>query len=406
MRPAAARRAPTPAFLAPEFYVTTLLPQRNPAQLEGQGRCTEHRCVWGRRPVPQTSPVARQVLRCSPQGRRNRSASLSHRRGHARPRRDPDPGPGPGLLSAGRHLGAAFARPPPRSAWPPTPARAQHPAPSLTAPREARAYLSPACRQYATMMSREGARRAESRGRVNVGSARGPVAGRSGQRSGRGGAPALPIPPPSAPPALTSSPCCPVAESPRRRQPMGERGRGRGCQSPGRPGSRACLLAPRAPGACAPRASVVAGGVAGVRGGWTGTAWFLACEPRSRGGGRSRGALSPPGYEETAASWGWHCKHLSISTSQISEQSGPRPRSTTPRHFLGFWDNPWCGTRRGKRVGGEEVGIKIGGQRGRRRGDPTAAKSPSLPGSAGLAYSWWPTKCTLRRRKATFALHN
>ena len=35
--------------------------------------------------------------------------------------------------------------------------------------------LSPACRQYATMMSREGAHRADSRRPVNVGSARGPA---------------------------------------------------------------------------------------------------------------------------------------------------------------------------------------------------------------------------------------
>lgn len=80
------------------------------------------------------------------------------------------------------------------------------PAPQLSAPPDVRPYLSPACRQYATMMSREGARRAGSRGPVKGGSACRPAAGRSGLRSGRGGAPGLPIPPPLAPPRLPERP--------------------------------------------------------------------------------------------------------------------------------------------------------------------------------------------------------
>ena len=112
---------------------------------------------------------------------------------------------------------------------------------------EAWAYLSPACRQYATMMSREGVRRAESRRPVNVGSGRDPAAGRSGPRSGRGGAPSLPVPPPPVPPRPPGRPHCLVAECSQRREPIGERDRCCGWQR-----------------RCAPRASVVA--LAGLEG--------------------------------------------------------------------------------------------------------------------------------------------
>lgn len=112
---------------------------------------------------------------------------------------------------------------------------------------EAWAYLSPACRQYATMMSREGPRRAESRRPINVGSARGPTAGRSGLRSGRGGAPSLPVPPPPVPPRLPGRPHRLVAECSQRRKPIGARDPCCGCQ---------CR--------CAPRVSVVA--LAGLEG--------------------------------------------------------------------------------------------------------------------------------------------
>lgn len=108
-------------------------------------------------------------------------------------------------------LGPRSPGPDPRRAW-----RDLRPRAAPLAPRtpEARVYLSPACRQYATMMSRGLARRVESRGRLKVGSAHGPAAGRSALGTGRGGTPDLPISPPLAPPGLPSSPCCPAAESP------------------------------------------------------------------------------------------------------------------------------------------------------------------------------------------------
>lgn len=96
------------------------------------------------------------------------------------------------------------------------------------------------------------------------------------------------------PPALPSSPCCPAAESPRRREPMGAGGPGLGYQSPRGPAGRAHRLAPRLPRACAPRASVVAGGSGGARGqlgprgaGLSSQAEVMAA-PRRR-----RGALGP-----------------------------------------------------------------------------------------------------------------
>lgn len=115
------------------------------------------------------------------------------------------------------------------------------------------------------MMSPGGeASRTESRGRVNVGSARDPAAGRSGRRSGRGGAPDLPIPLPRAPPGRFEWPLLP-----RCLEPIGARGPGRECQSPGRLAGCACRLARRGP-ECAPRASVVPsrgkGEPAGTRG--------------------------------------------------------------------------------------------------------------------------------------------
>lgn len=154
------------------------------------------------------------------------------------------------------------------------------------------------------MMSRGWARGVESRGRLNVGSAHSPAAGRSGLGTGRGGTPDLPISPPLAPPALPSSPCCPAAESPRRREPMGAGGGGLGYQSPRGPAGRAHRLAPRLPRACAPRASVVAPakrrgeGAAGGRAG-------QAC-PRSPRSGPRPGvggeplAPSPEGQRATA----------------------------------------------------------------------------------------------------------
>ena len=119
------------------------------------------------------------------------------------------------------------ADPHPRSAWRDLRPRAAPylPVPQRSAFPEAWPYLSPACRQYATMMSREGARRAESRRPVNVGSARGPAAGRSGLRSGRGGAPRLPVPP-----RLPGRPHRLVAECSPRREPIGARDPCRGCQ--------------------------------------------------------------------------------------------------------------------------------------------------------------------------------
>lgn len=90
-------------------------------------------------------------------------------------------GPGgrdPGSASAGRHLGTSLARPTPIREVPRRDLRPRAapylPVPQRTDLPEAWAYLSPACRQYATMMSREGARRAESRRPVNVGSGRDP----------------------------------------------------------------------------------------------------------------------------------------------------------------------------------------------------------------------------------------
>ena len=64
------------------------------------------------------------------------------------------------------------------------------------------------------MLSREGTCRTESRGRVNIGSTRDPAAGRSGVRSGRGGALDLPILPPRPRPAPSDSPCSPPRGTP------------------------------------------------------------------------------------------------------------------------------------------------------------------------------------------------
>lgn len=151
--------------------------------------------TW-RRPGLRTGLCAPGAGRCSGP-RRTRGASA------------------PGAAAAGWPSWGATARADPRRA-----PRDLRPGPPPPAPSEARAYLSPACRQYATMMSREWARRAESRGRVNVGSARDPAAGRSAQRSGRGGAPDLPIPPPPAPPSPAAQPLLLCRGIPLHRQPI------------------------------------------------------------------------------------------------------------------------------------------------------------------------------------------
>lgn len=152
--------------------------------------------------MPQALTVARQVL-SAPTGRPGQVLGHTRRAPalEAAARAQPP-------TSAGSPSYGAPARPDPRRAPRDLRPRAApaFPAPSLPTPPEARAYLSPACRQYATMMSREWAGRVESRGRVNVGSARDPAAGRSGLRSGRGGASDLPIPPSLAPPGPLEQP--------------------------------------------------------------------------------------------------------------------------------------------------------------------------------------------------------
>lgn len=88
----------------------------------------------------------------------------------------------------------------------------------------------------------------------------GSAAGRADHRSGRGGTcgPAnrrlLPGPAPA------HGPCCPAAEAPRRREPMGARDLDCGCQSPGGSAGRAHLLARRAAGECVPELPYCPGG--------------------------------------------------------------------------------------------------------------------------------------------------
>lgn len=114
------------------------------------------------------------------------------------------------------------------------------------------------------------------------------------------------------PPALPSSPCCPAAESPRRREPMGAGGWGLGCQSPGGPAGRAHRLAPRAPRACAPRASVV---------------------PR-RGGGGERAAGGRAGREPTCGPGAQWCPGVGVEHFAPSP-GGSGQKRTRPRQRAG-----------------------------------------------------------------------
>lgn len=267
------------------------------------------------------------------------------------------------------------------------------PRPPPPARPEARAYLSPACLQYATMMSREWARRAESRGRVNVGSARDPAAGRSARRSGRGGAPDLPIPPPPAPPGPAAQPLLLRRGIPPRRQPItAPAGRPRlPIGSAGVPVVGSAGFRSRPAGRPGRRG---AGGNAG---------------PRGLGGAR-RGATSEAGVGEHPGRGHRHSKNLR-SPPPTSWKSEPGLTCDYPdisRGFRATRDAPGRGQR-----AGWHVGIKKGGNKGWRRGGPTVTPTRSslrpvqrrvlAPQSQLTAYSLWRLSEYLMRK--IFFLH-
>jgi hypothetical protein len=116
----------------------------------------------------------------------------------------------------------------------PGPARSPTRRAQALCPLEARAYLSPACRQYATMMPRVRFVEPNREDATMTGSARRPSCrkGRPEKRKGRGARPANHLLLPR--PALRTAPAAlPQNPAPRSQEPMKTRGPGHGFQSPG-----------------------------------------------------------------------------------------------------------------------------------------------------------------------------